>query len=306
MPNKISKILVVDAEAINTEILSEVLSDQYQIIATSNGIEALEIAKAQHPDLILLAIMLDEIDGYDVCKALKGDPMTVKIPIIFVKGKDSTEDELKGLELGAADYFRKPFNIPLIKARINKQIDLAQKTALLEQLSMVDGLTGISNRRQFDDRLKDAISYVDRNHRGISLLLIDIDYFKQYNDLYGHVKGDEVLKKVAGSLRNGVSRPLDFVARYGGEEFGVILIDATPDEGLNVAEKLRKIIEQLNVTHNGSEYGALTISIGVTHISSDHVNKIDSEKFIEDADCCLYTAKSEGRNRAVSSHLIID
>lgn len=305
MFNSPPKILVVDDERINIQILFEGLSNEYNILATSTGKDALKVAKEQIPDLILLDIMLDDLDGYEVCKELKKNQTTANIPVIFVTGRDTAEDELKGLEAGAVDYFRKPFSIPLVKMRISKQIELAQKTALLEHMSMMDGLTGIANRRQFDDKLKNAISYVDRKHRGLSLLLIDIDYFKQYNDIYGHVKGDEALKLVAHTLQKGASRPLDFVARYGGEEFGVLLIDANPNEGLLVAEKLRASVEKLKIVHKGTENGYLTISTGVSHIASNHTTQIDSKIFIEDADRCLYRAKSEGRNRAISCLLKI-
>lgn len=306
MIERVFKILVVDDERVNIQILYEALHQQYNILAASKGAEALKIAKEQEPDLILLDIMLDDMDGYEVCEQLKSDEATSNIPVIFVTARDSTEDELKGLELGAVDYFKKPFSIPLVKLRLSKQIELAQKTALLEHLSSVDGLTGIANRRQFDKRLSESIRYVDRNHRGLSLLLIDIDYFKQFNDSYGHVEGDKTLKRVARTLSKGASRPLDFVARYGGEEFAVLLLDASADDGLLVAEKLRVAVENLNIPHHASSHGCVTVSIGITHISSDHLARIDSNEFIEDADQCLYIAKEQGRNRSISSLLIID
>jgi len=306
MINSVAKILAVDDERINLQILFESLSEDYTILAVSSGIEALKVAKEQIPDLILLDIMLEDMNGYEVCKALKKDPVTCNIPVIFVTGRDSNEDELKGLELGAVDYFRKPFSVPLLRLRVSKQIELAQKTALLEHLSLIDGLTGVANRRQFDEKLSESIRYADRNHRGISLLILDIDYFKQYNDTYGHVKGDEVLKSVAKSLKQNAARPMDFVARYGGEEFAILLIDASPDEGLLVAEKVRTAIENLSIQHKGSPFGIVTVSIGATHIGSDHLARIDSNEFISDADSCLYMAKEQGRNKIISSHLIID
>lgn len=301
-----SKILVIDDERLNIQILFEGLSGEYNILAASNGIDGLKVAREQLPDLILLDIILGDSHGHDVCKALKEDPKTSHIPVIFVTAQDTPEDELLGLELGAVDYFRKPFSLPLVKVRIRKQIELKQKTEMLERLSMVDGLTGVANRRQFDEKLAHAISYVDRNHRGLSLLLIDIDYFKQYNDTYGHVKGDQALKLVASSLSSGACRPFDFVARYGGEEFAVLLLDSFPGEGAALADKLRLGIENQNVAHETSEFTHLTVSIGVTHIDSAHKNKINSVDFIEDADRCLYLAKKEGRNRVVSNELIID
>jgi diguanylate cyclase (GGDEF)-like protein len=306
MLSNVSKILVVDDERLNIQLLFEGLSDEYDILATSTGAEAIRVAQEQLPDLILLDIMLGDVSGYEVCKTLKLHPTTADIPIIFVTGKDTAEEEMIGLELGAVDYFSKPFNIALVRIRIRKQIELAQKTAMLEHLSMVDGLTGVANRRQFDEKLAESIRYVDRNHRGLSLLLIDIDYFKQYNDIYGHVKGDDVLKKVARTLSNGASRPMDFVARYGGEEFAVLLTDASHEEGLLVAEKLRALVENKNIVHQGSNFEHLTISVGVTYIDSSHIAKINSKEFIEDADQCLYMAKSQGRNQVITSTLIID
>lgn len=238
--------------------------------------------------------------GHEVCNALKEDPETANIPVIFVTAQDKPEDELAGLELGAVDYFKKPFSLPLVRIRVRKQIELKRKTELLEELALVDGLTGVANRRQFDNKLLQAISYVDRNHRGLSLLLIDIDFFKQYNDTYGHVKGDYALKLVAKSLMHGVTRPLDFVARYGGEEFAVILLDATPKEGEALAQKLRVAVENKNIVDEASELGHITISVGVSHVVAAHENKINPAALIENADVSLYAAKQAGRNSVVS------
>ncbi len=301
-----SKILVVDDERINIQLLYEGLSASYSILAASTGIEALKVAKQQLPDLILLDVMLSDMSGYEVCELLKQDAVTKDIPIIFATSKDTTEDELKGLELGAVDYLKKPFVLPLVKARVGIQIELAQKTALLEHLSSVDGLTGVANRRQFDEKLAQAIRYSDRNHRGLTLLLIDIDYFKQFNDTYGHVNGDQALKQVAKVLANGACRPLDFVSRYGGEEFAILLLDSSLDEGADLGEKLCKSVMNLNVQHETSVFKTLTISIGVSHVAADHLAKINGKKFIEDADESLYQAKASGRNNVVASQFIVD
>lgn len=275
-------------------------------MASSTGIEALKVAKQQLPDLILLDVMLSDMSGYEVCELLKQDAVTKDIPIIFATSKDTTEDELKGLELGAVDYLKKPFVLPLVKARVGIQIELAQKTALLEHLSSVDGLTGVANRRQFDEKLAQAIRYSDRNHRGLTLLLIDIDYFKQFNDTYGHVNGDEALKQVAKVLSNGACRPLDFVSRYGAEEFAILLLDSSLDEGANLGEKLCTSVMNMNVQHETSVFKRLTISIGVSHVAAEHLAKINGKKFIEYADESLYQAKASGRNNVVSSQFIVD
>lgn len=301
MIEKRATILVVDDERINIQILNNALGDQYNILAAMTGERAIEVAFESLPCLILLDIVLPDISGHDVCRVLKRDELTKHIPIIFVTAQSGADDELIGLELGASDYFRKPFALPLIKVRIRNQIELVQKTAELERLAWIDGLTGISNRRRFDQRYFDVCKYADRNNRSISIILLDIDFFKQYNDHYGHLKGDDVLKKVARTLEQCASRPLDLVARYGGEEFVILLTDSSEAEGAMLAEKIREKIEELAIPHIKSTiHRAVTISIGVT-TSSNEGSEFDCRTLLEKADRCLYKAKSMGRNTVVST-----
>ena len=301
MIEKYPTILVVDDQRINLQILNNALSDDYHILAAMTGEQAIKVACESLPCLILLDVMLPDISGHDVCRALKRNELTKHIPIIFVTAQSRPEDELIGLQLGAVDYFRKPLLLPLIKVRVRNQIELVQKTAALEKLAWIDGLTGISNRRLFDKRYFAACRYALRNKRVISLMLIDIDFFKQYNDHYGHGQGDVVLKQVAQALKKGASRPLDFVARYGGEEFVILLTDSCEREGALLAEKVREKIEGLAIPHVKSVvHKSLTISIGVTTSPSDG-SKFDSEAFLETADRCLYEAKLMGRNRVVAT-----
>jgi diguanylate cyclase (GGDEF)-like protein len=294
-------ILVVDDEAMNIQIINNALSKEYDILAASNGEEALRVARRMTPDLILLDVVLPDISGHQVCKILKSENETHHIPIIFVTSQNRTEDELKGLELGAVDYFRKPFVVPLLQVRVRNQIDLIRKTTALEKMAWVDGLTGISNRRHFDKKYEDACKYGQRNKRSICLLLIDIDYFKQYNDHYGHAKGDLVLREVAHQLEVGAARPLDLVARYGGEEFVILLTDSSETEGALVAEKVREQIETLAIPHDKSPiHQVVTVSIGVTTSPNDGA-KFNSDMLLNTADECLYEAKSSGRNTVVST-----
>ena len=294
-------ILVVDDEAMNIQIINNALSKEYEILAASTGEEAIRVARRTKPDLILLDIVLPDIDGHQVCKTLKSESETHHIPIIFVTSQNRTEDELKGLELGAVDYFRKPFVVPLLQVRVRNQIDLIRKTKALEKMAWVDGLTGISNRRHFDKKYEDACKYGQRNKRSICLLLIDIDYFKQYNDHYGHAKGDLVLREVAHQLEVGAARPLDLVARYGGEEFVILLTDSSETEGALVAEKVREQIETLAITHDKSPiHQVVTVSIGVTTSPNDGI-KFNSDMLLNTADECLYEAKASGRNTVVST-----
>ncbi|MFQ3205895.1 MAG: diguanylate cyclase (GGDEF)-like protein [Glaciecola sp.] len=303
MIEKRPTILVVDDQRINIEILNEALSDDYRILAAMTGEQAIKVACEALPCLILLDVMLPDINGHDVCRALKNNELTKHIPIIFVTTQSRPEDELIGLQLGAVDYFRKPFLVPLIKVRVRNQIELVQKTVALEKLAWIDGLTGISNRRLFDKRYFAACKYAPRNKRIISLMLIDIDFFKQYNDHYGHGQGDVVLKRVARALAEGASRPLDFVARYGGEEFVILLTDSCKTEGALLAEKVRQKIEGLAIPHvKSAVHESLTISVGVTTSPSDG-GKFNSKALLEVADNCLYEAKSRGRNTVISADL---
>lgn len=300
MIKKRATILVVDDESINIQILNNALSHDYQILAAINGKQAIRVAMESLPDLILLDIMLPDLSGHDVCHALKTNELTKHIPIIFVTAQTKPEDELKGLQIGAIDYFTKPYALPLIEVRVRNQIDLVQKTAALEQMAWMDGLTGISNRRLFDKRYFNACKYATRNKRGISVILLDIDFFKQYNDHYGHAKGDAVLKQVAKTIELGAARPLDLAARYGGEEFAILLTDSTQSEGAAVAEKVRKLIENLEIPHAKSLISqSLTVSVGAT-VSPIDGSHFDSAALIETADRCLYEAKANGRNTVVS------
>ncbi|MBF7073873.1 diguanylate cyclase [Glaciecola sp. MH2013] len=301
MSEKKATILVVDDETINLQIINNALANEYEILAAKSGEQAVRIATQSLPDLILLDIVLPDLSGHDVCRVLKENEITSHIPIIFVTAQSKPEDELKGLELGAADYFRKPFILPLLRVRVRNQIDLIHKTRALEEMVWLDGLTGISNRRHFDQRYQDACKYAQRNCRSICVLLLDIDFFKQYNDVYGHAKGDIVLKQVAQELELGAARPLDLVARYGGEEFVILLTDATAREGALVAEKVRERIENLAIPHSQSPtHKVVTISVGVTTSTPNGAN-FDADALLETADKCLYQAKDAGRNTVVST-----
>lgn len=285
----------------NIELLHHSLKDQYTVIAVKEGVIALDVAKRERPDLILLDIVMPDMDGYQICRALKDDPETKEIAVIFVSGKDALEDELTGLNLGAIDYFRKPFNTALVRARIKNQIELIKKTRQLEEMAWVDGLTGIWNRRMFDTKFSEACRYAQRNKRAVSIMLIDIDYFKQYNDNYGHAAGDDVLVKVAKALLLGAGRPFDTVARYGGEEFIILLNDVHPQDGALVGEKVRELVEALDIEHKYSSiHKVLTVSVGVA--SSRPSNEfIDQDALIKLADKCLYEAKGAGRNCVISN-----
>ena len=294
-------ILVVDDVPTNVQILAEALHGLYRIKVASNGNDALDIAQREpHPDLILLDVMMPDMDGFEVCRRLKADLRTQKIPVIFATAMSSMSDEEQGLNLGAVDYITKPFVIPIAKARIRNHIRLKQQADRLESLSLLDALTDIPNRRRYDETLASEWARAKRDETPLSLIMIDIDHFKEYNDFYGHGAGDVCLQRVATELVEGVVRPGDLVARYGGEEFVVILPDTDKDAAGQIAERLRERIEKLNLAHaySGTK-SVITISAGVA--TQTELGECLSSRMLHDsADKALYMAKAGGRNRVYS------
>ena len=195
----------------------------------TNGKEALRIAGSDRPpDLILLDVMMPQLDGYEICRRLKSEESTQNIPVIFVTVRDAVEDEARGLELGAIDYVTKPFNMPIVRARVRNHIELKRRGDDLEALSCLDGLTSIPNRRRFDEVLALEWRRSLRAETWLSLMMMDIDQFKAYNDHYGHPAGDSCIKQVARAIAGCLTRAGDFVARYGGEEFCAVLPESRP------------------------------------------------------------------------------
>lgn len=297
-------ILIVDDVPTNVKILAEALSSLYRIKVANNGADVLKIVHRELPDLILLDVMMPEIDGFEVCRRLKENTITQNIPIIFVTAKSAESDEELGLNLGAVDYVTKPFVIPIIKARIRNHIRLKQQAALLESLSLLDGLTDIPNRRRFNEALTLEWKRALRDKTPLSLLMIDIDYFKQYNDHYGHGAGDVCLQIVAAELAGGVARPGDLVARYGGEEFVVVLPETIQEAALQIAERLRDKVEKRRLPHIYPHAESIvTISIGVA--TQDKIPENFLPQILNDAaDKALYLAKENGRNRVCSARSI--
>jgi len=305
------KILIVDDSTDNIELLFSMLQNEYQILFSTSGSKALLLAEKAEPDIILLDIVMPEMDGYEVIAALKDNDKTKDIPVIFLTAKTSKNDLLKGFELGSVDYIGKPFFEEEIKVRINthlhnrlliKQLELANKQ--LEQISLSDALTGIGNRRYFDQFLNQMLSITKREQRSLSLLILDVDYFKKYNDRYGHIAGDQCLQAIAKILHTFSNRGGDLAARYGGEEFALILSDTGAEEAYQYADNCRKAVEQLQIPHAESdvcEY--VTVSIGVATILIDQ--EVNIQSLIKDADNALYQAKENGRNQIFTSSNVI-
>lgn len=298
--NELSKqqtILIVDDAKENLNILAELLRPDFKIRAATSGEKALNIAFSDNPpDLILLDVMMPGIDGYEVCRRLKASLQTKNIPIIFVTGKVYEEDEINGFNLGAVDYITKPFNSVIVKARVGMHAELKRYRDYLEDISYRDGLTGISNRRRFDENLNTTWNFAIRVPMPISIIMMDIDNFKQFNDHYGHLEGDNCLIKIAHALSNTIVRRTDLLARYGGEEFVSILPNTDIDDAFLVAEKLRSSVLSLQIPHIYSSAAKIvTISLGVA--SGIPAINTSCSTLAKAADDALYRAKESGRNK---------
>lgn len=292
------KILVVDDERINRKMLSALLENDHEIIIAKSGQQALERVQTDPSiDLILLDIMMPEMDGFEALKRLKQQSSSIHIPVIFITAKDSLKDQEKGLKLGAVDYINKPFHPSIVRLRVENHLRFVRQRKLLEKLAGYDGLTEIANRRNFDEALKREWLHSNRTKTPLSLAMIDIDFFKPFNDNYGHAEGDSALKLTAKSIAATIQRPTDLAARYGGEEF-VLLLPNTPLKGAEIiAQQACTAIETLAIPHAFSTAANhITISIGgSTMIATEQ----SSETLIKAADSFLYKAKKAGRNRVL-------
>jgi diguanylate cyclase (GGDEF)-like protein len=294
---KKAKVLIVDDEKINLDVLIGLLKPYYRTVAAKSGEQAfkrLEIPPL--PDLILLDIMMPGMDGYGVCRKLKESNLTRDIPVIFITGKNDVQDEAKGFQSGAVDYITKPFSPLIALARVKTHIELKRRGDMLERLAGLDGLTGIPNRRHFDQFLEAEWKRSIRYNHTISLVIMDIDYFKYYNDHYGHTEGDECLKKVATIISKSMIRSTDLSARYGGEEFACVLPETDHEGALTTANRIMKSIQDMEIPHKKSQVADfVTVSIGVASMNPQHNEK--ALDLIEMADKALYKAKGNGRNQ---------
>ena len=241
------RVLIIDDVPNNIEVLGEALSQDYDVRFACSGQEGLTIAVADPPDVILLDVVMPEMDGFEVCRRLKDQDDLQNIPVIFVTARDAEEDQGIGLSLGAVDYITKPFNPALVRMRVRNHAESKRRADLLASLAMIDGLTHLPNRRRFDEQLELEWKRCQRDSLPLSLLLMDIDDFKGFNDRFGHGEGDSCLQRVAEALAKAAHRPTDLLARYGGEEFVALLPDTDALGAWQVGERLRLAIEKLNM-----------------------------------------------------------
>jgi diguanylate cyclase (GGDEF)-like protein len=295
------RVLIVDSDSAAVGLLRSLLKKDYAIACAKTGADALKQAEGKKPDLILLGATLPDTNGFDLLLNLKAMDQARNALVIFLAASPNVEDEEKALMLGAVDYIAKPFHNAILRARVATHLKIVKQIHAIERLGLLDVLTDIPNRRSFDARLRDEWRRTWRRQSPLSLLMLDVDNFKVYNDTYGHPQGDLLLQFVGRTLKACIRRPTDMAARIGGEEFAVILGDTDRDGALVVAENIRAAIEAGRIPCRDSK-GALsdtsiTASIGINSLVPGPELLIN--EFIRVADQNLYAAKAAGRNRVV-------
>nr|WP_315246206.1 diguanylate cyclase [uncultured Albidiferax sp.] len=291
-------VLIVDDDRTSRTVLADLLHGECRVLLAKDGPSALQRVR-EEPEicLLLLDIAMPGMDGYEVLQALHANPRTTHVAVIFISGLNDARSEEQGLLLGAVDYVVKPIRPAIARIRIRNHLRLIAQRKELERLASRDGLTGIANRRSFDESLQVVCQLAARRKEAIGISMIDVDFFKQYNDLYGHPAGDDALRRIAQVVASFARRPYDLAARYGGEEF-VLLLPAVPDMD-QLLERLRTDVMALGLPHAGSDVASVvTISIGAVNIRAG--GRHDPALLLEQADAMLYQAKHQGRNRVVS------
>lgn len=296
------KLLIVDDQPINIQVMHQVFGADYQVFMATNGAQALALCRANPPDLLLLDVVMPGMDGFEVCTQLKAKPETRNIPVIFVTAHSDAAQETHGLSVGAVDFISKPVNPAVVRARVKTQLTLKFQSDLLRNLVFLDGLTGVFNRRYFDQQLGVEWGRAARNNTPLSLIMVDVDHFKLFNDRYGHQAGDDCLRQVAQALKSGLRRPSDLVARYGGEEFACILPDTGFDDAMAIAQEMERTVRAHKIPHAFSPFDkTLTTSLGLASCTVQAVG--NAAALVGLADTQLYGAKQAGRGRVCGAKL---
>lgn len=289
-------LLIVDDDPTVIQVLVEYLESTFLLSVAKSRAKAMELLGSKAFDLVLLDVNLPDGNGIDICKEIKGTrDYSDSLVVIFMTGHHSSEMEALGLSAGANDYIYKPVNKEVLLARINLQLNLLRKTKLLAHLAKVDGLTEIGNRRAFDEQITQEWYRAKREAKPLSLILLDIDFFKQFNDTYGHPEGDNCLRSIAQCLTESFKRHSDFCFRFGGEEFAVVLFDTDIRQASDLVNIMLQNLTNLEIPNEKSTVCQfVTVSVGIC----DSFSGCDSAKeLLDKADKYLYQAKHQGRNQ---------
>lgn len=301
-PGRKPRLLLVDDQPINIQVMHRVFAQDCQMFMAASGSQALQLCREQIPDLVLLDVEMPDMGGLEVCRQLKADEATRDIPVIFVTAHANATEETVGLEAGAVDFISKPINPSVLRARVRTHLLLKFQSDALRNLAFFDGLTAVYNRRYFDQQLQLEWTRSVRRQSQLSLIILDVDHFKRYNDHYGHQAGDSCLREIANILKNSLKRGTDIVARYGGEEFVCLLPDTECDDAFRIASEIERRVRDHGLPHAASDVAAVvTVSLGVA--SGIGQSGGDAQQLLALADRELYRAKAEGRSRACSALL---
>ena len=296
-PEGADTLLVVDDSKAGCRLLGDLLCPCYRVLTAGTGEAGFALALNHRPDLILLDIKMPDMDGFAVCRRLKHDSRTREIPVLFLTALGGETEEMQALEAGGIDFLQKPVNPAVLAARVRNQLEQKHQQDRLRNLSLLDGLTGIGNRRRFDQYLEMEWQRCSRNGQPLSLVMGDVDFFKAYNDGYGHGQGDECLRAVARVFGLALRRPADLAARYGGEEFVCVLPETDQEGARIVADQIMAQLEDLALPHRLSPVAPrVTVSVGVATAARPSLGR-SWRSLVDEADRWLYTAKGRGRNR---------
>ena len=290
------RILVADSGA-TSSIVARILAQECQIQIVSSPAHIPDTARQpdRRPDLIMLDVMAPAREGFEICRQLKADEMTQRIPVVLITDRDNAQDEADAFKLGAEECITRPFRLDVVAARIRNQIRIKRRNEMLERHANQDSLTEVANRRCFDLTLDAEWRRGIRDRQPLSLLMMDVDCFKQYNDLYGHREGDHCLRQVAKAMGQALTRPGDFLSRYGGEEFAAILPGTDLDGARLIGERLRTAVMALNLPLQRADSSRqVTISVGCA--SRRPSANLTGYCLLQGADDQLYLAKHSGRN----------
>ncbi|WP_457350282.1 diguanylate cyclase domain-containing protein [Roseateles sp. P5_D6] len=294
-------LLLVDDDAASVQVLARMLNGLGELRFALSGEDGLRLARESPPDLVLVDAEMPGLSGFEVCAALRADPRLADVPVIIITGHTEVAVEVAGFAAGASDFIRKPPVAEVVVARARTQLRLKALGDALRASALTDGLTGLANRRRFDQDLRLECERARRGHESLALLLIDVDHFKRYNDRYGHVAGDACLREIAAAIRGCIRRPADLAARYGGEEFAVLLPQTDAAGARAMAQRIVNAVADLALAHADATPSCLvSVSVGWAAARPDldaSVVLTRGESLVEAADRGLYAAKAAGRGR---------
>lgn len=285
-PESMPVVLIVDDSPTSVAALASCITEFCRVKVATNGQDALNVMAGEpQPDLALVDVNMPLVDGFELCRQAKADPGIADIPVIFVTGRDSPQDEERGLTLGAIDYIHKPPTPALVRARVRNHLELKSARDLLRTIATRDQLTGLPNRREFDERLSNECARAARSGSPLAVAMLDLDHFKDYNDTHGHLAGDEALKRFARLLLAELREGGDHPYRWGGEEFALLVAGTDGSGAVTVLERLR----------SAHLPGDLTFSAGVAVLDPD--DPVAPDELVLRADRALYLAKNSGRDQ---------